>query len=111
LLEVLASPANLGLERAPAGYFERRLQGGRCVVLLDGLDEVLDQASHDRVVREIQRFNHEYPDNWLVVTYRVAGWRGRANNNCPAPWVRPRRGALLSQGLCRLPRSHSYFNP
>ncbi len=59
----------------PRGYFERQLRAGRCVVLLDGLDEVLDAQQHEQVVREIKRLTHDYPDNWFVVTCREAGWR------------------------------------
>ncbi len=77
LLDVLQCEASTGLKRVPRGYFERRLKDGHCVVLLDGLDEVLDPAAHDRAVAEIQHFANEYPNNRLLVTCRVAGWRNQ----------------------------------
>src|SRR3990170_6967764 len=75
LLKLLEIPENM--QNVPKGYFECLLRRGRCVVLLDGLDEVLDQAMHDRVVSQIQALASEYPNNWFVVTCRVAGWRNQ----------------------------------
>ncbi len=74
LLSLIESPVNVGLKKIPGGYFERHLNNGNCVVMLDGLDEVLDEAIHKQVVKEIQSFANQYPDNWIVVTCRVAGW-------------------------------------
>ncbi len=80
LLGLIESPDNVGLKNVPAGYFERHLKSGNCVVLLDGLDEVLDENYHKQVVNEIQTFANEYPDNWLVVTCRIAGWHEQLPN-------------------------------
>ncbi len=78
LLEVLQAPASTGLSSPPpAGFFERRLRRKDCLVLLDGLDEVLDPSVHQRAVDEIQRFAAEYPGNRLIVTCRVAGWKNQ----------------------------------
>jgi formylglycine-generating enzyme required for sulfatase activity len=78
LLDVLQAPASTSLSSLPpTGFFERRLRNKDCLVLLDGLDEVLDQAAHQRAVDEIQRFAAEYPGNCLVVTCRVAGWKNQ----------------------------------
>lgn len=73
LLTLIESPENVGLKNIPSGYFERQLKGGNCIVLLDGLDEVLDEESHKKAVKEIQSFANEYPENWIVATCRVAG--------------------------------------
>lgn len=75
LLSLIESPENVGLKKVPAGYFERHLKRGKCIVFLDGLDEVLDENFHKHAVGEILSFANEYPDNWIVVTCRVAGWR------------------------------------
>ncbi len=80
LLTLIESPENVGLKKIPAGYFERHLKNGRCVVFLDGLDEVLDETIHKQVVSEITSFSNQYPDNWIVVTCREAGWRGQLPN-------------------------------
>lgn len=80
LLELIESPDNAGLKKIPSGYFERHLKNGKCVVFLDGLDEVLDETLHKQAVSEILSFTNEYPNNWIVVTCRVAGW----HNQLPA---------------------------
>ena len=80
LLQLIESPANVGLKKVPAGYFERHLKNGNSILLLDGLDEVLDEKIHKQVVSEILSFANEYPDNWIVVTCRVAGWHDQLPN-------------------------------
>jgi|GEM_PF-1405439 len=65
------------LEKVPADFPERWLRRGGCLLLLDGLDEVLDAERHDRAVEEIKRMVAEYPDNHYVVTCRIAGWHNQ----------------------------------
>lgn len=50
---------------------ETLLQEGRVLLLLDGLDEVLDQDCKG-VVNEIRRFSEKYQKNLFVVTCRTA---------------------------------------
>ncbi|MDI6769947.1 MAG: SUMF1/EgtB/PvdO family nonheme iron enzyme [Anaerolineales bacterium] len=66
----------LELEHVPPGYFERRLKNGNCIVLLDGLDEVLNRDEQERVVALIKSFVNTYQPygNWIIVTCRSAGW-------------------------------------
>ncbi len=47
------------------------LASGRGLVLLDGLDEVMEQ-DHDRVIREIREFAERYSQNHIVITCRIA---------------------------------------
>jgi len=65
------------VRRIPVGYPERWLKRGGCLVLLDGLDEVLDEEHHAQAVEEIQSLVGDYPDNHYVVTCRVAGWHNQ----------------------------------
>jgi hypothetical protein len=65
------------LKQIPAGYPERWLKRGGCLVLLDGLDEVLDETRHVQAVEEIERLVADYPENYYVVTCRVAGWHNQ----------------------------------
>jgi HEAT repeat protein len=63
-------------------YLEHELESGRCALLLDGLDEVLDgvagpaDAPLHRVVAEIDRLATRYPIAPIAVTCRRAAWRG-----------------------------------
>ncbi|AFZ00184.1 NACHT domain-containing protein [Calothrix sp. PCC 6303] len=50
---------------------ETLLQAGRVLVLLDGMDEVLNQESN-AVLREIRRFSDKYHKNIFVATCRTA---------------------------------------
>jgi formylglycine-generating enzyme required for sulfatase activity len=62
---------------AAADFFERLLRGGHgCLLLLDGLDEVVEVAER-RVVRdEVERLlTSQYPGNRCLVTAREAGYR------------------------------------
>jgi predicted NACHT family NTPase len=53
-------------------FVERMLEQGKCLLLLDGLDEV----SHDpeRAVQEIRRFVDKYSGNKFVLSCRVAAY-------------------------------------
>jgi predicted NACHT family NTPase len=44
-------------------------------VLLDGLDEVIDEAQQVRALEEVSRWAAASPGNWFVLTCRVAGWQ------------------------------------
>lgn len=47
------------------------LQQGRLLLLFDALDEVREKDSH-RIIREIEKFARNYPNNHIVVTCRIA---------------------------------------
>ncbi|TEU13818.1 MAG: NACHT domain-containing protein [Anaerolineales bacterium] len=70
----LYSNVHLPVESCPKGFFERQLRRGRCVVLLDGLDEVVDPKERSAVARRIEQLAGQYPRNRYVVTCRTAGW-------------------------------------
>ena len=56
-----------------------QMRQGNCLMLLDGLDEVFDQKSRQRVVQGIDAFVEEFAGgesgNRFVVTSRIAGYR------------------------------------
>ncbi len=66
-----------------AGPFIRnRLAAGRCLILLDGLDEVSTVAEYERVIGLVQQFADEYvrdqeKGNILVVSCRTHSYRER----------------------------------
>jgi hypothetical protein len=62
-------------ELEPDGWFEQKLRRGRCVVLLDGLDEVGRQADRRRVADWVERQIQRYPKNTYVLTSRPHGYR------------------------------------
>ena len=47
------------------------LKEGRCLILLDGLDEVTEEDTH-RIIKQIQEFSSKYYQNQFVITCRIA---------------------------------------
>lgn len=75
LADLMGDAALLPLSLTPPeNFFADRLKAGRCLILLDGLDEVVDQAARDRVAEKIKRLMRAYPNNRYIVTCRTAGW-------------------------------------
>jgi predicted NACHT family NTPase len=57
------------------GFFDAQLSAHRCLVLLDGLDEVADESQRRAVSRWIAEQSRAYGRNPFVVTCRPAGFR------------------------------------
>ena len=47
------------------------LNAGKALILLDGLDEVREEDTK-RVIRQIEQFSEQFPDNHFVITCRIA---------------------------------------
>ena len=66
--------------RLPKGYVRQRVQGGRCCLLLDGLDEVPSAEMRERIteiVRGVVVHGNQVGNRHLI-TCRTRAWRGRA---------------------------------
>ena len=64
-----------GLRMQPrSGFFENALQSGRCLVLLDGLDEVADETERRQMSEWVDQLVTVYPKNRYVVTSRPPGY-------------------------------------
>jgi HEAT repeat protein/energy-coupling factor transporter ATP-binding protein EcfA2 len=59
----------------PSGFFEYWLNEGRALILLDGLDEVVDETKRYRVVEKIETFLGTGTQNWSIITSRPAGYK------------------------------------
>ncbi|MBM4467086.1 MAG: NACHT domain-containing protein, partial [Chloroflexi bacterium] len=55
--------------------FTEELERGRCLLLLDGLDEVIGEEMRLEVARRVRDLVGRYPGNRYVVTSRIAGYR------------------------------------
>jgi formylglycine-generating enzyme required for sulfatase activity len=64
--------------KLPERFFADRLQPGECVVLLDGVDEVADLPTRNRIARIVEKFTIAYPQNRYVVTSRIVGYTDAA---------------------------------
>ena len=76
LHELMADPALLPVDiQPPDGFFPAELDRGRCLVLLDGLDEVVDERQRAGAAAKINELVRTYPDNRYVITCRTACWK------------------------------------
>lgn len=64
----------LALKPAP-GWFEKRLERGKCMVLLDGLDEVAELEQRKKVSEWIDDQIANYSESVFVLTARPLGYR------------------------------------
>lgn len=63
---------------APKGWFEHQLKRGRCLVLLDGLDEVVDEQERQQVVHWVETQLDSYERTRFLLTSRPFGYpKGR----------------------------------
>src|ERR1700728_2718210 len=70
LPDVIRAAVGTGPGREPGGWWERQLERGRCLVMLDGLDEVARADDRLAVADWIGRQIASHPDNHFVVTSR-----------------------------------------
>lgn len=84
LSDCLAEYCEMHEQRGLAPLFQDALSHGRAIVLIDGLDEVLDPSERARVVHQVNAFVTRYAPpgrekasaagNRVVVTSRIAGY-------------------------------------
>ncbi|NEQ09956.1 MAG: NACHT domain-containing protein [Moorea sp. SIO4E2] len=65
----------MSVKPLPVGFFEHWLSDGRALILLDGLDEVPEEAKRNDVVRRIENFLGQFDRNRAIITSRPAGYR------------------------------------
>jgi stage V sporulation protein SpoVS len=80
IVRAIASRAELGEAESSefVALVEEYGRDGRLLLLIDGLDEISDQADRTAFVETIRRFARTYPANWLVATSRPSGFRAVA---------------------------------
>lgn len=71
-----------------ADWIERQLQRGKCLIMLDGLDEVADEHDRRRVVNWVRAQTDRYRRNPFVVTSRPHGYRADRLSNADELAVR-----------------------
>lgn len=59
----------------PEGWFQRRLQQGKCLVMFDGLDEIADVKIRRNVVSWVERQVEAFGTNKFLVSSRPNGYR------------------------------------
>ena len=70
LPDVIRAAVGRGPGKEPGGWWGRQLERGRCLILLDGLDEVARLDDRLAVAEWIERQIAAHPDNHFVITSR-----------------------------------------
>ncbi|MEV5829241.1 NACHT domain-containing protein [Spirillospora sp. NPDC052242] len=73
-LAEVAADAGWVAGRVPASWIRQQLDRGRCLVMLDGLDEVADEDQRARVVAWTRRQIERFPGNHVLLTSRPHGY-------------------------------------
>jgi hypothetical protein len=60
--------------KPPTGWFAKKLSQNRCLILLDGLDEVADETQRQQISRWVDRQLYEYPQIPFILTSRPLGY-------------------------------------
>jgi energy-coupling factor transporter ATP-binding protein EcfA2 len=57
-------------------FIRHMLRNKRCILLMDGLDEVSNENEFNIIANEINGLVSQYPSNKFIITSRYMGWRG-----------------------------------
>jgi NACHT domain len=101
LPDVVRAAVGAAAGREPDGWWERQLSRGRCVVLLDGLDEVARADDRLAVAGWVERQIAAHPGNHFVVTARAHGIPGPLAVHADVFVVRPFTAAQVQLFLDR----------
>ncbi|MDJ0904135.1 MAG: HEAT repeat domain-containing protein [Xenococcus sp. MO_188.B8] len=66
---------NLVINKLPEDFFEHWLKQGKALILLDGIDEVVETGKREKVVERINLFLNQYNQNIAIVTSRPSGYK------------------------------------
>jgi hypothetical protein len=89
LPDILRATARAVPATEPPGWCERQLQRSRCVVLLDGLDEVARERERHAIADWVERQIGIYPGNHFVITSRPHGYRNAVISAANLLTIRP----------------------
>ncbi|MCB0595195.1 MAG: NACHT domain-containing protein [Lewinellaceae bacterium] len=73
LMEYITEQFDIGGLPEAAPFIEQILKNGKCLLLLDGLDEV-DESRKDAIIQEIINCSEKYEDNQFVISCRIAAY-------------------------------------
>jgi predicted NACHT family NTPase len=59
-------------------FFKQLLNSGKCLVLMDGLDEVADPVKRGRVTEVVSNLTQHYDKNQFIISSRPRGYEGEA---------------------------------
>jgi energy-coupling factor transporter ATP-binding protein EcfA2 len=89
LIDAIQSNLNRWDRPAPEGWVRSQLSKGKCLILLDGLDEVADATLREEVAQWVQRQMGAYATNRFLISSRPFGYRSNPLSGVMLLDVRP----------------------
>lgn len=89
LVDALQSRLEIWNVDIPSEWFNEALRNGDCLVMLDGLDEVADQALRKKVVHWVQAQMRALSKNQFIITSRPFGYYDNPLSDVTVLEVRP----------------------
>ena len=89
LVEVAQAQMDCAGYRLPVGWLEHELRSGRCLVLLDGLDEVADLSAVERTAAWIENQMARYPKTRFLIASQTLDYRRSALRKAAVLEIRP----------------------
>jgi energy-coupling factor transporter ATP-binding protein EcfA2 len=85
----------------PDGWWDRQLEQGRCLVMLDGLDEVAKDEDRQTVATWVEKQIATYPSNHFVITSRPHGFPSLVIKQASVLAIRPFTSDQIARFLRR----------
>jgi len=73
----------------PVGWLEAQLDRGKCLIMLDGLDEVADPLTRKQVTLWVEQSMVAYGKNRFVITSRPFGYKSNQLSNVTVLQIKP----------------------
>ncbi len=83
--------------KPPPRWFERQLQHGKCLVMLDGLDEVPERSDREGVSKWVDEQIKNYPNCVFLLTARPQGYRDAPLTRANVLEVQPFNAAQVTK--------------
>ena len=89
------------LENPPPNWFAEKIRQNKCLVMLDGLDEVADETQRQQVSRWVDAQMQTYPDTAFILTSRPFGYKtARLQQDVTVLEVQPFNMKQMEQFIC-----------
>ena len=114
LPSILADSLNSsGCKYCKTEFIETQLKSGRCIVLLDGLDETADDLRKKEIIPWIDKSMAAYPHNRYIISSREPEWGEREIPGLPKISIRelswPQIQSIISKWEAKI-HGDSYYN-
>lgn len=73
----------------PAGWLEKQIKQGKCLIMFDGLDEVADISARKLVVNWVDQCIASYGKNHFIISSRPFGYKSNPLSNVTVLQIRP----------------------